>query len=197
MFCIPQSILTTKDLAKSKQRCILAHPIHGYNVILKELRYHNRIGLIALQHHEYWNGTGYPQGLSGTAITLESRIVALGDAFAAMTSPPAYRPPMTGHQAMNQLIGAMSTQFDPKILKAFVSFMGIYPLSSLVRLNTGALARVIDQTHRLLKPRIRILMYPSGEVCTEEEDRNLTEESCLFITGEAKQKDIIQEEGCI
>jgi HD-GYP domain-containing protein (c-di-GMP phosphodiesterase class II) len=191
MFCISQSILTTKDLAKSKQRCILAHPIHGYKVIFKELRYHNRIGLIVLQHHEYWNGTGYPQGLSGTAIILESRIVALDNAFAAMTSSPAYRPPMTGYQAMNQLIGTMSTQFNPKILKAFVSFMGIYPRGSLVRLNTGAIVRVIDQTQLPLKPRICILTYPSGEGCTEEEDRNLREESCLFITGEAEEKDMV------
>jgi HD-GYP domain-containing protein (c-di-GMP phosphodiesterase class II) len=193
MFCIPQSILTTKDLAKTEQQCILAHPIHGYNVILKELRYHNRIGLVSLQHHEYWNGTGYPQGLSGTAITLESRIIAIGDAFAAMTSPRSYRPSMTGHQALNQLVGAMSIQFDPEILQAFVAFMGIYPRGSLVRLNTGAIGRVIDQTAIPLKPRIRILTYPSGEACTEEEELNLAEESYLFITGEAKDEDTVQE----
>jgi HD-GYP domain-containing protein (c-di-GMP phosphodiesterase class II) len=122
MFCIPQSILTTKDLVKAEQRSILAHPIHGYNVIVKELRYHKGIGLIALQHHEHWNGTGYPQGLSGTAITLESRIVALADAFAAMTSPRSYRPAMTSHQAMNQLMDVMNNQFDPNILQVFAAW---------------------------------------------------------------------------
>ncbi|MDR2797531.1 MAG: HD domain-containing protein [Treponema sp.] len=194
MFCIPQDILTTKDLAKAEQRYILAHPIHGYNVILKELHYHNRIGLVALQHHEYWNGTGYPQGLSGTAITLESRIVAMGDAFAAMTSPRSYRPSMTGHQVMNKLMGTMSTQFDPKVLQVFVAFMGIYPRGSLVRLNTGAIGRVIDQTVIPLKPCIRILTDAAGEACTEEEELNLAEKSCLFITGEAEEKDMVQEE---
>ncbi|MDR0723150.1 MAG: HD-GYP domain-containing protein [Treponema sp.] len=189
MFCIPQSILTTKDLAKVDQRYILTHPIHGYNVILKELRYHNRIALVALQHHEHWNGTGYPQGLSGTAMTLESRIVAIGDAFAAMTTPRSYRPAMTGHQAMNQLVDVMNSQFDPDILKVFVAFMGIYPRGSLVRLNTGAIARVIDQTDMPLQPCIRMLTYPSGEVCTKEEELDLTEE--LFITGEAEDKDIV------
>ncbi|MDR2393743.1 MAG: HD domain-containing protein, partial [Treponema sp.] len=58
MFCIPKTIFTTKDLVEVEQRYILAHPIHGYNVIVKELHYPNQIGLIALQHHEYWNGTG-------------------------------------------------------------------------------------------------------------------------------------------
>ena len=162
-------------------------------MILKELHYHNRIGLIALQHHEHWNGTGYPQGLSGTAITLESRIVALGTAFAAMITPRSYRPAMTGYQAMNKLMGAMRTQFDPDILQVFVALMGIYPRGSLVRLNTGAIARVIDQTDTPLKPRIRMLTYPSGEVYTKEEERNLTEEPRLCITGEAEDTDMVQE----
>ncbi|MDR0722366.1 MAG: HD domain-containing protein [Treponema sp.] len=188
MFSIPQSMLPTKDLVKTEQRCILAHPIHGYNVILKKLRYHNRIGLVALQHHEYWNGTGYPQGLSGTAITLESRIVALGAAFAAMTSPCSYRPSITGHQAMNKLTGALRTQFDPDMLQVFVGFMGIYPRGSLVRLNTGAIARVIEQTELPLKPRIRILADAAGEASTEEPELTLTEEPYLGIIGEAEDK---------
>jgi HD-GYP domain-containing protein (c-di-GMP phosphodiesterase class II) len=191
MFCIPHSILTAKDLARPEQRCILAHPIHGYNVILKELRYPHEIGLIALQHHEHWDGTGYPQGLSETAITLESRIIAIGDAFTAMITPRSYRPSMTGHQAMNQL--ADTTQFDPEILQVFAAFMGIYPRGSLVRLNNGALARVMDQTDIPLKPRIRILTYPSGEPCTGEEDLDLREEPRLYITGEAEEKNMVQD----
>jgi hypothetical protein len=194
MFCIPQSILTAKDWIKAEQQCILAHPIHGYNVLLKEFHYHNRIGLVALQHHEYWNGTGYPQGLSGTAITLESRIVALGDAFAAMTTPRSYRSSLTGHQAMNKLTGAMSPQFDPEILQIFTAFMGVYPRGSLVQLNTGAIARVIDQTALPLKPRIRLLTDAAGEVCTEEEELDLTEEPYLCITGEAEAQDLAEEE---
>jgi HD-GYP domain-containing protein (c-di-GMP phosphodiesterase class II) len=191
MFCIPQSIFTTKDLAKNEQRCIFVHPIHGYNVIIRDLHYHNRIGLVALQHHEYWNGTGYPQGLSGTAITLESRIVAIGDAFAAMIAPRAYRASLTGHQAMNQLINRINIQFDPKLLNAFVSLMGSYPQGSLVRLNTGAIAQVIDQTTIPLKPRIRILTNKFGEPCIDEEEYNLTEKVRLFITGEAERKDVV------
>ncbi|MHB9293852.1 hypothetical protein Holit_02971 [Hollandina sp. SP2] len=190
MFCILPSILTAKDLVISEQRCILAHPIHGYNVILKELRYPNEIGLIALQHHEYWDGTGYPQGLSETAITPESRIIALGNAFTAMIIPRSYRPSMTGHQALNHLVD--TTQFDSGIIQVFVAFMGIYPRG--VRLNTGAMAQVMDQTDMSLKPRIHILTYPSGEPCTGEEERNLKEEPRLCITGEAEEKNMVQEE---
>ncbi|MDR2633058.1 MAG: HD domain-containing protein [Treponema sp.] len=193
MFCIPQSIFTSKDLVKAEQRYILAHPIHGYNVIVKELRYHGQVGLIALEHHECWNGTGYPQGLSDTAITLESRIVAIGAAFTAMTTPRVYRAALTGHQAMNQLLDGMNTQFDPHILQAFVSFMGIYPLGSLVRLNTGAIARIIEQTAVPLKPRIRILTDTYGEPCSEEAERDLTEASHLFITGEVAEKDTVED----
>jgi HD-GYP domain-containing protein (c-di-GMP phosphodiesterase class II) len=191
MFCIPQSILKTKDLVKVEQQCILAHPIHGYNVIVKELRYHSQVGLVALQHHEYWDGTGYPQGLSGSDISITSRIIAIGDAFAAMTSPRSYRIAMTGHQAMNHLVNDMADHFDPEIFQVFVSLMGKYPPGSLVRLNTGATARVIEQTNKPLKPRIRVLTDEVGEPCAEEEELSLIEKQGLFITGEAEIEYVI------
>jgi HD-GYP domain-containing protein (c-di-GMP phosphodiesterase class II) len=186
MLCIPQKIRIAKDLVKAQQQCILAHPIHGYKVIVKEINYHPEIGLVALQHHEYWDGTGYPQGLSGTNVRLTSRIVCIGDAFAAMTSPRPYRAAMTAHQAMNHLMETMTSRFDPDIFKVFVSLMGRYPAGSLVRLNNGAIARVIEQTDEPLKPRIRMLTEASGESCSEETEVSLREEQGLGITGEAE-----------
>ncbi|MDR1029617.1 MAG: HD-GYP domain-containing protein [Treponema sp.] len=192
MFSIPQSILKKNNgLVKAEQRCIFAHPIHGYNIIVKELRYHNQIGFAALQHHEHWDSTGYPQGLSGTDMSITSRIIAIGDAFSAMTSPRSYRLAMTGHQAMNHLVHDMAGHFDPEIFQVFVSLMGKYPPGSLVRLNTGATALVIEQTDRALQPRIRILTDKSGEPCGEEEELNLIEKSDLFITGEAEVEYVI------
>ncbi|MDR1029292.1 MAG: HD-GYP domain-containing protein [Treponema sp.] len=190
MLCIPQSILKTKALVKAEQQYIIAHPIHGYNVIVNELKYPNYIGLVALQHHEYWDGTGYPRGLSGTDISMTSRIIALGDVFAALTSPRSYRGAMTGHQAMNHLEHTMAGHFDPEIFQVFVSLMGRYPPGSVVRLNTGATALVIEQTDAL-QPRIRLLTDKSGEACGEEEELSLREESDLFITGEADVEYVI------
>jgi hypothetical protein len=69
--------------------------------------------------------------------------------------------------------------------------MGRYPPGSLVRLNTGATARVIEQTNKPLKPRIRVLTDEAGEPCAEEEELSLTEKQDLFITGEAEIEYVI------
>ncbi|MDR1955736.1 MAG: HD-GYP domain-containing protein [Treponema sp.] len=190
MLCIPQDILEIKKtLAKAEQQYIFVHPIHGYKVIVQEFRYPKEVGAVALQHHEYWDGTGYPQGLSGTTITTAARIIALGDVFSAMTAPRSYRVAMTGHQAMQQLVSGTTTHFDPEILKVFVSFVGMYPRGSLVRLNTGAIARVIDQTEIRFKPRIRMITEASGEPYAEVVEINLAENRDWFITGDISGTD--------
>lgn len=74
-----------------------------------------------LSHHERWDGKGYPQGLKGTEIPLESRILAVVDAFDAMTSDRVYRKAMSVHDAIEELINNAGTQFDPFIVDIFVN----------------------------------------------------------------------------
>lgn len=74
---------------------------------------------IALTHHEWWNGTGYPRGLSGTQIPLEGRIVSVADAFDAMTTDRPYRRAIPTEIALAELDRSAGTQFDPEIVAAF------------------------------------------------------------------------------
>lgn len=75
---------------------------------------------IALGHHEHWDGTGYPNGLKGKAISLESRIVAAADVFDALTSWRPYKPPLNEEDASKILIEASGRHFDPDVVQAFV-----------------------------------------------------------------------------
>jgi HD-GYP domain-containing protein (c-di-GMP phosphodiesterase class II) len=70
-------------------------------------------------HHEHYDGTGYPSGLKGTNIPLESRILAVADAYEAMTSPRAYRKQRTHREAVEELKRNAGTQFDPEIVEVF------------------------------------------------------------------------------
>lgn len=72
------------------------------------------------QHHERWDGTGYPNGLKGEAISLEGRILAIADAFDAMTSKRPYRNPMFYKEAVNELKLCAGTQFDPSLVEKFM-----------------------------------------------------------------------------
>ena len=73
-----------------------------------------------MYHHERWDGTGYPQGLSGEEIPLLSRILAVADAYDAMTEDRVYRKAMDTVCALNELKNNAGTQFDPQIVEIFV-----------------------------------------------------------------------------
>ena len=74
---------------------------------------------IALTHHEHWDGTGYPMGLKGDAIPWAGRVIAVVDAFEAMTTTQFYRGPMTVEQASQEIQRYAGTRYDPKVTAAF------------------------------------------------------------------------------
>jgi HD-GYP domain-containing protein (c-di-GMP phosphodiesterase class II) len=77
------------------------------------------ISNIVLNHHERWDGTGYPRGIKGEEIPLVSRIITVADAFDAMISVRSYREQMSPKEALEELKACAGTQFDPKIVEIF------------------------------------------------------------------------------
>ena len=71
-------------------------------------------------HHEKWDGTGYPQGLSGRAIPIAGRLIALVDVYDAVTTRRAYRDPMSHDEAVKFIVSGKGTHFDPAVVDAFV-----------------------------------------------------------------------------
>lgn len=109
--------LTEEEWAQIKQ-----HPQKGVEIInsIAEL-YQCRSAI--LYHHERWDGTGYPSGLKGKEIPLEARILAIADAFSAMTSSRPYRPQMSYEEALQELKKQAGKQFDPELVEIFVAEM--------------------------------------------------------------------------
>lgn len=117
---IPERILKKPDrLAKGEWEAIKAHPAIGVD-ILRHLDVLSHILPIVLHHHEHYDGSGYPHGLKGKEIPIEARILAVADAYEAMTAPRPYRNAHPSHAALEQLQLQAGKQFDPEVVEAFL-----------------------------------------------------------------------------
>ena len=185
MLRMPKEIVEKKGgLSEAELQRIQSHPLYTYKIVNKELLYPEDVAVIVLQHHERWDGEGYPRRVSGTSIDMGARIVSVADAFEAMVSQKPYRNSMMGYQAMKNLLSDNLRRFDPDVIKAFIQTMGIYPIGSIILLNNGAMARVIDvQATAPLRPKIRILVDEFGKKFKQEdgEEIDLLVEKSLFI----------------
>ena len=126
---IDDSILNKPDKLDDQQWAQMKrHPEVGYHLLSSVTRYADFAKDI-LAHHERWDGKGYPRGLKQEQIPLNSRIIAVADAYDAMTYKRPYREPMSHQQACEEIKRCSATQFDPKIVEAFLSCAATLPSS--------------------------------------------------------------------
>jgi diguanylate cyclase (GGDEF)-like protein/PAS domain S-box-containing protein len=117
---IPDSILKKPGKLTSEEWVIMKnHTINGYQILKSADKYSN-LADYALTHHERWDGKGYPKGLSKEDIPLFSRIIAIADAFEAMTADRPYRKAMDSIDAIKELYRCSGSQFDPNLVDVFV-----------------------------------------------------------------------------
>ena len=117
---IPDEILRKPGQLTEEEWCPLRrHPEIGARILSDEAFADIRDWIVA--HHERVDGTGYPRGLSGDDIPLEARIIAVADAYEAMTSDRVYRTPVAPEVARGELLACAGTQFDPMVVAAFIA----------------------------------------------------------------------------
>jgi putative nucleotidyltransferase with HDIG domain len=116
---VSEFILNKKDkLLDEEWESIRNHPVIGEEII-KKIKFMYDIGQVTRHHHERYDGKGYPDGLHGEAIPLESRIIAVADTYDAMTSNRSYRNAKTHNEAVSELHRVAGTQLDPKMVEVF------------------------------------------------------------------------------
>ncbi len=194
MLRLPEAIVNKNGkLTAEELQQIRTHPIHSYKILVRELGYPDAIGQAALQHQERWDGTGYPRGLKGEKIQMHARIIAVADAFEAMISKRPYRDSMIGYRAMRTILGDNGRRFDPEILKVFIRTMGLYPLGSVVLLNTSSVGRVVAVNEAApLRPKVKIMIDETGAWAQQDsgETIDLSKEKQLFIVRAIDPKDL-------
>lgn len=135
-----------------------AHARHSRD-ILKSTEGIGELTIItAAEHHERLDGSGYPEGLKGEEISVYGRVVAITDVFDAITTDRVYHKGMTPTQGLKKLLEWSGGHLDPVLVKEFIRCVGLYPIGSLVLLESGRLGVVIetnDEDQRL--PVVRVM----------------------------------------
>jgi len=102
---------------------IREHPKLGARILFRIASLRKALPYV-LYHHEHWDGRGYPTGRSGEQIPVEARVLAVADAFDAMTSDRPYRRALSHEDALAELVRCSGTQFDPEIVRVFLEVVG-------------------------------------------------------------------------
>ena len=120
---VDEEILQKKGpLTDEERKIIQTAPTIGAK-ILEPAKHLFRVASVVEAYHEHWDGTGYPKGLKGEEIPLESRIVALADAYVAMTSDRPYRKALTKEEAMKLIADGGNKEWDPRLVKIFLNLL--------------------------------------------------------------------------
>lgn len=151
----------TGTLTPEEYQEVRKHPEYGAELLAGMSA---EIQAVAAQHHERYDGSGYPRGLKGSEINYKARIVALADVYEACISDRPYRERLTPQEAI-KLIVANQEGFDPNILKVFLLTMAIYPIGTFVRLNTGEIGKVIRVSkNQPFRPVLSLYFDRQGEL---------------------------------
>jgi HD-GYP domain-containing protein (c-di-GMP phosphodiesterase class II) len=120
---VPDTVLTKRGrLTAAEMEQIRVHPAAGAELIAP-IESARPLLPYVLYHHERWDGDGYPCGIAGEQIPLEARVLAVADAFDAMTSPRPYRAPLSADRALDEVRRCAGTQFDPNVASVFCTLV--------------------------------------------------------------------------
>lgn len=155
---IPDDILT-KPAALSDDEFVVMrkHSEFGHAILSRSKQMDDVCLDVCLHHHEKMDGTGYPHKMKGSEISIFAKMGAVCDVYDAITSDRPYKAGWEPGISLHRM-AQWTCHFDPDILRAFVKCIGIYPIGSLVKLKSGRLAVVIDQSETsLLTPVVKVI----------------------------------------
>jgi len=186
MLRLPPELLKKKgELTQEEFKLLQTHPYHAVKLVTRELLCPKDVAFIILQHHERWDGKGYPRQIPGESIDLGARILSLADAFVSLLGGKPIRNSFTASEVLRTILSENGRRFDPGTLKPFFKIMAIYPVGSLVILNNGTVGRVTTfHASAPLRPKIQILITESGKkLKSGEEERffDLTMDPHLYV----------------
>ena len=178
---IQESLLTKVNLTKDEEAILKKHPTQGYKLVKRD-NLDDNIADIVLEHHEKYDGSGYPFQKDNKDISLYSKIVAVCNTFNNLITKGEHGVPYTPDKAVKVIISLAKKDFDSDVVKAFQKAIGFYPNNTRVKLSNGSIARVIEQNPNLpLRPVLSIVKHLDGTVSDGMEIVDLSTSSDLFI----------------
>lgn len=177
---IPNRILMKQEpLTLAEQHLYEMHCQYGMEMG-QRLQFSPPINRIILEHHELFDGSGYPQQLKGEAIGLLSRIVAMTNYYDVLCNPPYIANALTPHEALSIMFAKLRNKFDPKLLQVLVRCLGVYPPGTIVQLSNGVIGMVATvNTAKPMKPMV--VVYDASIPKDEAMLVNMEQETDLNI----------------
>ncbi len=174
---VPDHILNKPGRLSEEEFVIMKKHVElGLEVLAHTPDISERMIQIAGEHHERFDGSGYPKGLKGRGISLIGRMAAIVDVYDAITSNRIYHRGLEPPVALQRIYGWSEHHFDPELVQQFIQTIGIYPVGSLVLLESGRVALVLDQGRSgLLYPKVRVLLNTRTRQPIEPYDVDLSE----------------------
>ena len=177
---IPPEILNKPGKLTDREFAVIkTHPEEGLKLLLGSTGVDEVALDVVLHHHEKLNGTGYPKGLKSADISLFAKMGAVCDIYDAVTSNRPYKTEWDPANSLGKMAGWTDGHLDPDVFKAFVQCVGIYPVGSLVRLESGRLGVITEQSRKsLLKPVIKVFYSTVSQARIEPHILDLSSPGC-------------------
>jgi putative nucleotidyltransferase with HDIG domain len=154
---IPDKVLNKLDPYNHAEQSLVETHCHGGVEIAQKLGLGAAALAIVRDHHELFDGSGYPRKLKGEEINVLSRIVAIANYYDELCNPRNPADALTPHEALSLMFAKMRSRFDPKLLQVFIRCLGVYPPGTIVQLANGVVGMVVTvNTAKPTRPQVMI-----------------------------------------
>jgi putative nucleotidyltransferase with HDIG domain len=156
---VPNEILNKPGALTEEEFVIMkSHVVHGCSILRKSPGIAQVSFDVASQHHERFDGSGYPLGLKNSEMSVYGQMAAIVDVYDAITADRCYHKGMEPTVAIRKMFEWSKFHFNPKLLRTFIRIVGIYPVGTLVMLESGKIGVVIEQSETdMTSPLVRII----------------------------------------
>ena len=205
---VPEKILnkqykhTPEEYAEIKK-----HTVYGYKLMKSNFRFEEEMAAISLEHHEYFNGKGYPRGISGNEIHLYAKIVAIAhEAEKVMKNNRIIQDEKNLSadkknaekkllfDSVKLIMQGANNKYDPIVSKVFIGIFNVYPVGSVIILNDKRKALVFATNNNFpIRPIIKIMSDENGNFIENGEVINLVENNQIFISGIDRDDKFLEE----
>jgi putative nucleotidyltransferase with HDIG domain len=187
---IPDKILNKPGNLDDAEFAIIRSHVAHTSELLKEVRGISEIAFnAAAQHHERFDGSGYPLGIKGDQISLHGQMIAIVDVYDAITSVRVYHKGMPPAEALRKMYEHRDAHFNARLVQAFIKGIGIYPAGSLVRLQSEKLG-IVREVHsdKLLQPLVQLFYDVKKLRYIEPETVDLSTSNDEIVSHESFEK---------